>query len=54
MQYMQLRSPCESMKALLLTGLTSFKDQMWQKVAGEMSILWLSAESRHLQLGEQD
>ena len=54
MQYMQLRSPCESMKALLLTGLTSFKDQMWQKVAGEMSILWLSAESMHLQLGEQD
>ena len=42
------------MKALLLTSLASFKDQMWQKVATEMGIPWRSAESMHWQLGEQE
>jgi hypothetical protein len=34
--------------------MTSFKDQMWQKVATEMGIPWRSAESMHWQLGEQE
>lgn len=40
--------------AFLLTSLTSFKDQMWQKVANEMGVPWRSAESMHWQLGEQE
>ncbi|KAF2118981.1 hypothetical protein BDV96DRAFT_488007, partial [Lophiotrema nucula] len=53
--YLEKRAVWDEEKKNKLARLYArFKDQMWQKVAGEMGIPWRSAESMHWQLGEQE
>ncbi|KAI1561707.1 MYB DNA-binding domain containing protein [Pyrenophora tritici-repentis] len=44
----------EETKSKLARLYAQLKDQMWQKIATEMSVPWRSAESMHWQLGEQE